>query len=330
MVEDIALPVPDKPTVSVVIPVYNSEQALPELIEQLGEVLPTAASDFEVILVNDGSRDGSWQRIEELAVSYPFVRGFDLTRNFGQHNAILAGIRAASHELIVTMDDDLQHPPGEVPKLLDALVDGVDLVYGVSVEEEHSLWRNVSSRVAKTAMSMSMGADAARIASAFRAFRTVLRDSFQSTADPYVSIDVLLSWVTVRSVGVDVTMDRRRYGTSNYTFRSLARHAVNMLTGYSTVPLRLVTWVGLGFSLIGVAIFLYVVVLFILEDGSVPGFPFLASVIAVLSGAQLFALGLIGEYLGRMHFRSMQRPAYAVRRAVGAETQGSMSRMVTK
>jgi len=309
----------DLPTVSVVVPVYNSREALPELIERLVPVLRAVASDWEVILVNDGSVDGSWTVVETLARTVPGVRGVDLTRNFGQHNALLAGIRLATHELIVTMDDDLQQPPEEIPNLLMALTDDVDLVYGVASEEEHNFWRNASSRVAKAAMAMSMGATTAKMVSAFRVFRTDLRNSFQTTADPFVSIDVLLSWVTVRVVPAAVHMEQRRYGASNYTFRKLARHAINMATGYSTVPLRLVTWVGLGFALIGVAIFFYVVAIFVVEGGSVPGFPFLASVIAVLSGAQLFALGIIGEYLGRMHFRSMQRPAYAVRVEVAGD-----------
>ncbi len=322
----------ERPSVSVVIPVYNSGQALSELIQRLMPVLAAVTFESEVILVNDGSRDNSWAEVESLVRTVPGVRGIDLTRNFGQHNALLAGIRTARYDLVVTMDDDLQHPPEEIPKLLAAMTEGVDLVYGVAAEEEHGFWRNASSRLAKAAMASSMGASTAKIVSAFRLFRTDLRDSFETTADPFVSIDVLLSWVTGRVASADVQMEARRYGESNYTFRRLVRHAVNMATGYSTIPLRLVSWVGLGFALFGVVVFLYVIAVFVIEGGSVPGFPFLAAMIALLSGAQLFALGIIGEYLGRMHFRSMQRPAYAIRMEIGAEpaSQGSTSRISKK
>jgi undecaprenyl-phosphate 4-deoxy-4-formamido-L-arabinose transferase len=303
--------------VSVVVPVFNSEKSLEELVERLVKTLGKQ-SDYEIVLVNDGSRDGSWAVIDALALRHSRVRGYDMFRNFGQHNALLAGIRQARHPVIVTLDDDLQHRPEDIPVLLAALTADVDLVYANSAEEEHRFWRNASSRMVKGAMAMSMGTQTARMVSAFRAFRTSLRDSFDSSSDPFVSIDVLLSWVTTRVAAVDVVMEQRSFGESNYTFRKLAKHAINMMTGYSAVPLRLVTYVGFGFALVGVGIFAYVVARFFLDSGSVPGFPFLASVIAVLSGAQLFALGLIGEYLGRMHFRSMQKPAYAIRRVVGS------------
>jgi undecaprenyl-phosphate 4-deoxy-4-formamido-L-arabinose transferase len=127
-VEDSATP---ETGVSVVIPVYNSEEILPTLLERLAAVLPQVATSYEVILVNDGSRDNSWTSIQELAVRYPFVRGFELMRNFGQHNALLAGVRAARFDVVVTMDDDLQHPPEEIGKLLSALTADKDVVYGV-------------------------------------------------------------------------------------------------------------------------------------------------------------------------------------------------------
>lgn len=302
---------------SVVIPVYNSGQALEPLITALVEELDRDADNtpYEIILVDDASPDDSWSHICELAARHTHVRGFSMARNFGQHPAILAGIREARYAVTVTMDDDLQHLPSEIPKLWAGLTDDVDLVYGQAVEEEHGLWRNVSSRAVKASLGAAVGADTASKASAFRMFRTGLRGAFANSLDPYVSIDVLMSWATTRVVAVPVQMDKRLYGTSNYTLRRLGRHAINMLTGFSVLPLRIVTLTGFGFALFGVAVLAFVLISYLVNGGSLPGFPFLASMIAIFSGAQLFALGVLGEYLGRMHFRSMQRPPYVVRRA---------------
>jgi undecaprenyl-phosphate 4-deoxy-4-formamido-L-arabinose transferase len=157
-----------------------------------------------------------------------------------------------------------------------------------------------------------MGAETARKVSAFRAFRTRLRAAFLDYRGPFLSIDVLLTWTTTRFAAVEVAHRERRYGQSNYTFRQLVAHAINMMTGFSVLPLQLASLTGFAVTFFGVAVLTYVVVQYFLRGTTVPGFPFLASVIAIFSGAQLFALGIIGEYLARMHFRMMERPTYAV------------------
>lgn len=299
--------------ISVVIPVYRSELSLHELVGRLAQALPSLASDYEIIMVNDDSPDGSWRVIEELSSEHDCLLGINLSRNFGQHNALLAGIREARHDVIITMDDDLQHRPEEVVALVSALTDDVDLVYGTAVEEEHSFARSLASRTTKIALAGAMGAEAARHVSAFRCFRTQLRDAFAGSQDASVSIDVLLSWGTTRITAVPVHMDVRQYGESGYTLRKLIAHALNMLTGYSTAALRAVTYLGLAMAAFGVLVLVYVVGRFLIEGRAEPGFAFIASTVAIFSGAQLFALGILGEYLGRMHFRSMSRPTYVVR-----------------
>lgn len=158
-----------------------------------------------------------------------------------------------------------------------------------------------------------MGVQIARDVCAFRAFRTQVRDAFDNFHSPFVSVDVLLSWGTNRFAAVRVRHDQRRLGTSNYTFRKLMSHAINMMTGFSTWPLRLASLVGFGFTIFGFGVLAYVLGRLILQGASVPGFAFLASVIAIFSGAQLFSLGIIGEYLARVYARTMDRPAYVVR-----------------
>jgi undecaprenyl-phosphate 4-deoxy-4-formamido-L-arabinose transferase len=306
-------------SLSIVVPVYNSEQSLPLLVRALEEALADHGAPFELILVNDGSRDQSWTVIQALVERYSWITGIDLMRNYGQHNALLCGIRAAKHAVIITMDDDLQHPPAEIPKLLAALEKGYDVVYGTPAQEQHGLLRDLASQVTKLALQGAMGVQTARKVSAFRAFRAEIRRAFQHYNSPYVSIDVLLTWGTTRFTAVTVEHAPRRFGRSNYTLRKLIVHTFNMLTGFSALPLQLASLLGFAFTGFGALIFLYVIVRYLAEGGSVPGFPFLASIIAIFSGVQLFTLGIIGEYLARMHFRSMERPSSVVRQVVRHE-----------
>jgi glycosyltransferase involved in cell wall biosynthesis len=302
----------NKPSISVVVPVYNSQDSLPELATRLMPVLSALSSDFELILVNDGSRDQSWQIVEQLAAKHDWIVGINLMRNYGQHNALLCGIRTAKYEVVVTLDDDLQNPPEEIHRLLDKLAEGFDVVYGTPQHQQHGLWRDLASTVTKLALQGAMGVETARNVSAFRAFRTLVREAFVSYQGPFVSIDVLLTWGTTRFAAVSVRHDLRTVGTSNYTFRKLVTHALNMMTGFSTTPLQIASLVGFIFALFGLGVLTYVMGRYLLQGDSVPGFPFLASVIAIFSGAQLFALGIIGEYLARMHFRMMEKPPYVV------------------
>lgn len=309
-------------SISVVIPVFNARETLVPLAAEIRSALEGNA--FEVILVNDGSRDGSWEVIERLAAEYVWVRGIDLMRNYGQHNAVLCGIRAARHEVIATIDDDLQNPPAEIFNLIRKLEEGYDVVYGTPRKETHGFLRDLASRVTKVTLQGAMGAETARNISAFRVFRTNLRDAFESYSSPFVSIDVLLTWATQRFASVRVENRPRTIGVSNYTIRKLLVHALNMATGFSIVPLQMASLLGFAFTVFGFGVLAYVLGRYFVQGTNVPGFAFLASVIAIFSGAQLFALGIIGEYIARMHMRTMNRPSYAVRTAL-AERNMSVS-----
>jgi undecaprenyl-phosphate 4-deoxy-4-formamido-L-arabinose transferase len=305
-------------SVSVVIPVYNSADSLPELLGRLYPVLTAQGVPFEVLLVNDGSRDHSWDTIRRLAERYPEFRGLDLARNFGQNNAVLCGIRAARSEVVVTLDDDLQHPPEEIPRLLDKLAEGHDVVYGTPERQQHGWWRDGASVLTKVVLRHVMGAETARHVISFRAFRKCLCEAFANFDAPFVSIDVLLSWGTSRFAAVQVRHEPRRRGRSNYNFRRLLVQALNLLTGFSTAPLQLAGLVGLGVTLLGLGAFGFALLTYLFSTSSVPGFLFLVSIITLFSGTQLFALGVIGEYLARMFHRTMERPSYVVRSRVEA------------
>jgi glycosyltransferase involved in cell wall biosynthesis len=299
-------------SISVIVPVYNGQLTLPDLVRRLEPVLRVLVTDYELVLVNDGSRDQSWAIIQGLASENSRVRGINLMRNYGQHNALLCGIRAARCETIVTMDDDLQHAPEDMPKLIAKLEDGFDVVYGTPEREPHGLWRGLASKLTKFTLQRIMGAKLARNVSAYRALRTRLRVAFGCYQSPFVSLDVLLSWGTTRFAAVTVPHHPRAAGKSNYTLRALMIHALTLMTGFSVWPLQVASVIGFGFTVFGILVFVYVLTRFLVEGRTVPGFPFLASLIAIFSGAQMFALGIIGEYLARMHFRMMERPTYVV------------------
>jgi len=298
--------------ISALVPVHRSEASLPALIPRLTAALETLGPEPEINPVDDGSPDRSWDVIAAAARADKRVRGIRLMRNFGQHNALLVGIREARYRYIVTLDDDLQNPPEEIGRLLELLVDGNDVVYGTPASEQHSVWRAAASRVTKYALEEAMGASAARSVSAFRLFRTDLRRAFERYQSPDISVDVLLTWATTRFTAVKVRHEPRAGGRSNYTFGRLVHHALNMMTGFTTRPLRLASLIGFLFTIFGVGIFLFVVVRNLVQGDPVPGFPFLASIVAIFSGVQLLILGIMGEYVARMHLRLLERPTYVV------------------
>jgi undecaprenyl-phosphate 4-deoxy-4-formamido-L-arabinose transferase len=237
-----------------------------------------------------------------------------MMRNYGQHNATLCGVRAAQYEVVVTMDQDLQHPPEEIPLLLAKLDEGYDVVYGAPQKLPQGFWRNFMTASIKWILSKVIGLPSVRNVSSFRVFRTNLRDAFANFQNPSLILDVLLSWGTTRFTSVTVNIPPAE--RSNYSFKMLVRAAMLILIGYSTLPLRFASWVGFVMTLFGLGVFIYVLTIYF-TAGSLPGFPFLASIIALFSGAQLFGLGIFGEYLARMFDRSMDKPSYVIQETVG-------------
>ena len=298
-----------QPGVSIVVPTYKSPTTLTELVERT-ELLGLNA--FEIIIVDDGNNDATWEQIGLLSQTNKSVVGLRLGRNFGQHSALLAGVRKAKYSQIVTIDDDLQNPPEEIPNLLAKLINGVDVVYGVSTQVRQNVWRRFTSRTAKAIFAKVLGFESAISISSFRAFRTQLREGFAGELGPHVSLDALLTWSTSRFSTLEVEHHARRVGKSNYSFTKLVRFMLDTATSYSTRPLRLATTLGFITTLFGLLLLVWVVGNAIFVGDSVPGFPFLAASIAVFSGVQLVVLGILGEYLGKIHFRAMNKPTFSV------------------
>lgn len=320
---------------TVVIPCYRSEMVLAGLVERAAATMTRLVEsevieDWELILVVDGSPDDTAAVAVDIVTGYPRARVLELRRNFGQHNALLAGIRDSNFDTIITIDDDLQHPPEEIPKLLKVLRDPtIDLVYAIPDDEEHGAMRSWASRFVKASLALA-GVDNAQWVGAFRAFRTDLREGFSSVNDPQPNLDVLLSWSTSAVAPIGVTMNRREQGRSSYSVSKLVSHAMNMITGYGVVPLKLATWLGFACGLLGIVLLLIVLVHYMLGETTVAGFTTTVALISLFSGAQMVTIGIIGEYLGRQHFRSMQKPTYLVRkRPVDLEQTSSAPGTIT-
>jgi undecaprenyl-phosphate 4-deoxy-4-formamido-L-arabinose transferase len=303
------------PGISVAIPIYNSSATLEVLVDRLTLVLSTnfPGRPFEIILVDDGSSDDSWEKIDRLSRTTRSVRGIRMYRNYGQHAALLAAIRHARYDTTVTMDDDLQHPPEQIPVLTSALTQHIDLVYGLPSKASHNLWRRTTSRLYRVIMNRLLGVSASIQFSSFKAFRTELREAFRNDVGPDIAIDALLCWATTRLTNVQTEHRHRSVGKSNYTYRKLLQHALHTITFFSVVPLRVASYAGLAAILLGVGNLTWVLGRRLVMGQVVPGFSFLASSVSIFSGVQILMLGIFGEYLAAMHYRLLRKPTYVIR-----------------
>jgi undecaprenyl-phosphate 4-deoxy-4-formamido-L-arabinose transferase len=215
-------------SVSVVVPVFNSEASIDELCERIVSTMESmpAVDSWELILVNDGSEDASWDRVVALSYEHPEIRGVDLTRNWGQHNALLAGAHAALYDVVVNLDDDLQNAPEEIPKLIEALGPDLDVVYGMPVAVQQAAYRRLGSSAVRATIRTLTRRQAVSLATGFRAFRRELADDLPEASGRHVALDSLLRTLTDRFDAVPVDHQPRRVGRSNYTLARLVRLAV--------------------------------------------------------------------------------------------------------
>ncbi|MEG0027771.1 MAG: glycosyltransferase family 2 protein [Aurantimicrobium sp.] len=303
---------------SIVVPCYRSALTLATLVQRLDVVTQNLVHSgiiqrCEYIFVIDGSPDETANVARELQAETPFLEVIELSRNFGQHNALLAGITASTGDIIITMDDDLQHSPEDIPAMIASLESkNADVIYGVSTREEHGFVRSLSSRLAK-AMFKTLGVTHGGDISAFRAFTRELVPLFNNVQSPVVSVDVVLSWGTKRISTCPVDMKLRETGSSGYNLISLSKYMMNVVLGFSTFPLKLATWVGAISSLLALIFGVYTLVMYFAQGISTEGFTTIAILIAFFGGVQLFSMGVLGEYLGRIFMKQIGQPPYNIR-----------------
>ncbi len=299
--------------ISVIIPVYNSERHLWELVPRLMKVLDTETPCFEIILIDDGSGDGSWDVLSQLWATYPaHVRAVQLMRNYGQHNALMCGFRQALGQYIVTMDDDLQNPPEEIPKLLSVIRKrNADLVYGIYKKKKHAVWRNLGSAVVRKFYKMVLKVPVEP--TSFRIIKRQLVKSILSYNKNFTYVDGLLAWNTRRIDTIFVEHHARSSGRSGYSISRLIVLALNLFTNFSLFPLQLVSVLGICVAIVGLLLGVYFLVQSLLSHIVVSGYASIIVAIFVLGGTQLLALGIIGEYLGRVHLNVNRKPQYVER-----------------
>jgi undecaprenyl-phosphate 4-deoxy-4-formamido-L-arabinose transferase len=313
-------PLSPTPYLSFVIPVYGSEKVLPELVKRLDAVMQTMAatrSSYEVIFVCDCSPDRSWAVIEQLAATHPWVRGILLRMNAGQHNALMAGFAEARGQVVMTMDDDLQHSPSDIPVLLAELDSGRDVVYARFRNRQHASWKIWGSRLNDKVAGYLMNKPADLYLSPFRAMRAAIVRDILRYRGPYVYVDGLVLSMT-RNIGtVEVEHHDRFAGDSGYSFKKSISLWLKMATNFSIVPLRLTSFAGLVLAGLG---FLFAILLVIQKftlDAMPIGWSSLIVTILIIGGMQLVALGMLGEYLGRVLLTLNSRPQFVIGATVG-------------
>lgn len=319
---------PDPRLLSVVVPLYRSAETIGPLLDRLVEVLTPAFPNLEVVLVNDGSPDGGATHAAALALveRYPrVVRYFRLARNFGEHNAVMCGLRQTRGDLAAIIDDDFQNPPREILVLIAELDrGGHDVVYSRYAVKRHHWFRNLGSRFANRVASHLLGKPRDLYLSSFKVINRFLIDQVVAYEGPFPYLDGLVLRSTQAIGTALVDHKERAAGRSNYTLVRLFRLWLNMFTGFSVVPLRVATALGFVTSLFGILLGIFFIVSWatggILTERPIPpGWASLILTVIVFGGIQLVVLGMIGEYLGRLFLADSRTPQFVVREAVERE-----------
>lgn len=316
-------------SLSIVIPVYNSADTIASLVEQLAN-LPIEGG-HELILVNDGSKDNTAAICESIVPNAAFpIRFINLSRNFGEHNAVMAGLQFARGEYVITMDDDLQNPPSEVVKLFNyAREQKQDVIYTYYKHKKHSAWRNFGSWLTNQIADIILDKPKDLYLCSFRCMSAFLVQEVCKYEGPFPYVDGLILQVT-QSIGkLEVAHAARQQGQSSYNLRRLVRLWLNMFLNFSVLPLRISTAFGFLFSAVGFIGTVYVVIDHFLEDAPTLGWSSLMFTLLLFCGVQLLILGIAGEYIGRLYLTTNKRPQFVVRNVVtqkSSELYGNLSR----
>lgn len=309
--------------ISVVVPVYNSAETLQELHSRISTVLSNSSKQYELVLVNDGSRDESWRRLQEIADQDSRVVAIDLARNFGQNNALMCGFQHCRGELVVTMDDDLQHPPEEINTLLQAIESGDDdVVIGRYRTKKHSLFRNAGSQLTHRISQVILRVPKDLALTSFRVMRRWVVDELLRFKTHNPRVGLMLFSVTTRQVNVDVDHHSRPRGRSTYTVRSLVRNFMDELVNYSALPLRIASYFGFLSAFVSFSLGVFYTVRFLMGLTGVSGFTTIVLLISFVCGLLLMTMGIVGEYLIRIVRAAEYRPQFVVRQLRASDDAG--------
>ncbi len=299
--------------ITILIPVYNSVQTIGSLVEKLMSILDRR--ELQIVLVNDGSQDNSHAVCYQLFKEYPSIITYiNLSKNFGEHNAVMAGLNYAKGEYVVIIHDDFQHLPEDVPLLIEeAKNKQYDIVYTYFKRKQHHWLRNMGSGFNNWVANFMLDKPKDLYLSSFKCLSRFVVQEIIKYKGPFPYIDGLALRST-RNIGkIQVSHERRQKGRSGYTFRKMVREWLNMLLNFSIVPLRMSSLLGLIFCLLGILFSIYVIIGKFLHPQEPIGWPSLIIVIMIFSGAQLLILGLLGEYVGHLFLDNNQTPQFVIR-----------------
>jgi undecaprenyl-phosphate 4-deoxy-4-formamido-L-arabinose transferase len=307
-----------EPNLSVVVPVFNEEESLPELLSRLTAALGALGRSYEVVLVNDGSRDGSLELLRRAAAADPRMTVIDFNRNYGQHSAIFAGFEAARGEIIVTLDADLQNPPEEIGKLVAKMDEGFDVVGSVRIKRRDPFFRRLASRLVNRVTSMATGVQLSDYGCMLRAYRRGVVKTLCQSKEISTFIPVLADMFAGRVTEVSVAHAERVKGKSKYSLWKLVRLQFDLMTSFSLWPLRSTMLMGIVMAVASMAAALVLIAGRIIEghEWAVSGVFTLFAVLFFFVGAMFFAVGLLGEYVGRIYMEVRHRPRYVIRQVI--------------
>ncbi len=298
---------------SVIVPVFNEEENLPRLYARLSPVLETITPDHEIILVDDGSRDGSWATIVSLHERDSRVRGIRFCRNFGHHIALTAGLDVARGDLVAMMDADLQDNPEDLPTLLQKIKEGYFLVYGIRKARQDPVFKRVTGSLFWKWINRLGGVAMPENQTMLRVMRREVADALRGMRESHRFIHGLMAWTGFPHATVEVGHSPRAAGKTKYNLRRMFSLAINAVTSFSTLPLRLSTYLGLGVAFLSVILGVYIILRKIFWGYAVVGYASMMAALFFLGGVILMVLGIMGEYLGKLYIQSLERPLYLVR-----------------
>jgi undecaprenyl-phosphate 4-deoxy-4-formamido-L-arabinose transferase len=316
------------PYISVVIPVFNEEANLPELLARITATLAALGRTYEVVLVNDGSRDGSLKLLREAAAADPHLVVVDFNRNYGQHAAVFAGFEVCRGELVVTIDADLQNPPEEIPKLVAKMEEGYDVVGSIRIQRQDSLLRRVASRIVNRMTALATGVQLSDYGCMLRAYSRPVVQLLASSREISTFIPVLADLFAGRVTEIPVAHSERKHGESKYSLLKLVRLQFDLMTSFSVLPLRFTMGVGVVMAIASMLVALVLIAGRLIwgQAWAVSGVFTLFALVFFFLGVQLFAIGLLGEYVGRIYQEVRDRPRYVIRQVI----RGGVSRSGTE
>lgn len=304
--------------ISIIIPVYNSELTLIELTERLIKTLENNYS-FEIIFVNDGSKDNSYNSCKDLALKNKKIKFVSFYKNFGQINAVLAGMKESNGDICILMDDDLQNPPEEIPKLVSEINKGYDFVYGIPEKMNQNFMRLISSKIAFLMSELMFDKPKNLYPTSFTAIKNNVIKEIIKYEGPYPYVAGLILRVTKNGTNVIVKQLPRKVGKSQYNLIKLLRLWLSGFTNFSIIPLRIASLSGLLISLIGFAILTIIIIQKLFFAKYLSGWSSVIGSVLFFSGIQLLALGMLGEYVGRIFMILNKTPQYSIKEKYNCE-----------